>query len=111
VRAVYTEVRGAAKLLEGRTRLVSLEPQTLDDILETIAGRRSDRRGEAEGLCASSEPHRRIASAAAVAPARAVPSDGTALHCRALGAEMQSLARRDGLGVSGGKSVAVVERH
>jgi iron complex transport system substrate-binding protein len=33
----YTEVRGAAKLLEGRTRLVSLEPETLDEILETIA--------------------------------------------------------------------------
>ncbi|MGQ0571545.1 MAG: cobalamin-binding protein [Armatimonadota bacterium] len=33
----YHEVRQAAKVLEGRTKLVSLEPHGLDDILETIA--------------------------------------------------------------------------
>lgn len=32
----FTEVRRAARVLEGRTRLVSLEPRGLDDILETI---------------------------------------------------------------------------
>lgn len=33
----FTEVRQAARILEGRTRLASLEPRGLDDILETIA--------------------------------------------------------------------------
>jgi iron complex transport system substrate-binding protein len=33
----FTEVRRAARVLDDRTRLVSLEPQSLDDILETIA--------------------------------------------------------------------------
>ncbi|MDQ7859320.1 MAG: cobalamin-binding protein [Armatimonadota bacterium] len=33
----FTEVRRAARVLEGRTRLVSLEPLGLDDILDTIA--------------------------------------------------------------------------
>ena len=32
----FNEVRRAARLLEGRTRIVSLEPHTLDDILENI---------------------------------------------------------------------------
>jgi iron complex transport system substrate-binding protein len=33
----FTEVRRAARVLEDRVRLVSLEPQRLEDILETIA--------------------------------------------------------------------------
>jgi len=32
----FTEVRRAARILEGRTQIVSLEPHGLDDILETI---------------------------------------------------------------------------
>lgn len=32
----FNEVRRAARLLEGRTRIVSLEPHTLEDILENI---------------------------------------------------------------------------
>lgn len=32
----FTEVRRAARVLEGRTRLVSLEPRGIDDILQTI---------------------------------------------------------------------------
>jgi iron complex transport system substrate-binding protein len=33
----FTDVRRAARVLEGRTRIVSLEPHGVDDILETIA--------------------------------------------------------------------------
>jgi len=48
----FSEVRGAAQLLEGRTRLVSLEPTTLDEILETIqlVGELTGRQREAETL-------------------------------------------------------------
>jgi iron complex transport system substrate-binding protein len=32
----FSEVQRAARILEGQTRIVSLEPNTLDDVLETI---------------------------------------------------------------------------
>jgi iron complex transport system substrate-binding protein len=32
----FTEVRRAARVLEGRTQIVSLEPHSMDDILETV---------------------------------------------------------------------------
>src|SRR5262249_42788295 len=32
----YSEVRRAAKILEGQTKVVSLEPNTLDEVIETI---------------------------------------------------------------------------
>ncbi|MDR7517983.1 MAG: cobalamin-binding protein [Armatimonadota bacterium] len=32
----FSEVRGATKVLEGRTKIVSLDPHSLEDILETI---------------------------------------------------------------------------
>jgi iron complex transport system substrate-binding protein len=48
----FTEVRQAARVLEGRTRRVSLEPHGLDDILETIleVGRQTATRTVAEAL-------------------------------------------------------------
>src|SRR5436190_6233124 len=32
----YKEVQHAARVLDGRTRIVSLEPNTLDDVFETV---------------------------------------------------------------------------
>lgn len=48
----FSEVRQAARVLEGRTRIVSLEPHTLDDILETIleVGRLTGTDAEARSL-------------------------------------------------------------
>ncbi|MDQ7828279.1 MAG: cobalamin-binding protein [Armatimonadota bacterium] len=48
----YTLVREAARILEGEVRLVSLEPRTLAEIIETIrlVGELTDRRGQAEAL-------------------------------------------------------------
>ncbi len=48
----FSEVRGAAQLLEGRTQLVSLEPTTLDEVLETIrlVGELTEREREAAAL-------------------------------------------------------------
>jgi iron complex transport system substrate-binding protein len=41
----YKDVQSAARLLEGQTRVVSLEPKTLDEVLDTIllVGRLTDR--------------------------------------------------------------------
>lgn len=51
----FTEVRRAARILEGRTRIVSLEPHGLDDILETIrqVGRLTGTGAAAEALVRS----------------------------------------------------------
>src|SRR5581483_8089205 len=46
----YKEVQHAAQLLEGQTRIVSLEPNTLDDVLDTIrfVGEITERKEAAE---------------------------------------------------------------
>jgi len=51
----FTEVRRAARILEGRTQIVSLEPHGLDDILETIreVGRLTGSGAAAEALVGS----------------------------------------------------------
>jgi len=51
----FTEVRRAARILEGRTQIVSLEPHGLDDILETIreVGRLTGSGASAEALVGS----------------------------------------------------------
>jgi iron complex transport system substrate-binding protein len=110
----YTEVRGAAKLLEGHTRLVSLEPQTLDDILETIAlvGDLTGAAKAARGLVL--ELRGRIERVRRLPPPQPRPRVLCLEWMEPLFIaghwvpEMVSLAGgRDGLGVPGGKSVAV----
>ncbi len=51
----FGDVRGAARVLEGRTRIVSLEPHALDDILETSleVGRLTGTDGDARALVES----------------------------------------------------------
>jgi iron complex transport system substrate-binding protein len=51
----YAEVRQAARLLEGRTRVVSLEPATIEGIFDTVelVGALTDRVAEATALVAS----------------------------------------------------------
>ncbi len=51
----FSEVRQAARLLEGRTRIVSLEPHTLGDILDNIleVGRLTGSDADARGVVAA----------------------------------------------------------